>query len=75
MNCQQDAFLRLIRSMKPNVLVHGISSGYYNAPFFITRFHEALFKLSICMICLMLPLLVMMNRGQCWRGNFMGERL
>ncbi|KAI6686842.1 hypothetical protein NL676_032755 [Syzygium grande] len=45
-NCQRDAVLRLIRSMKPNVFVHGIHNGSYNMPFFLTRFREALFHIS-----------------------------
>ncbi|KAF8041246.1 hypothetical protein BT93_B3240 [Corymbia citriodora subsp. variegata] len=45
-NCQRDMVLDLIRSMKPHVLVHGVRNGSYNAPFFITRFREALFHLS-----------------------------
>lgn len=45
-DCPRDAVLRLIRSIKPDVFVHGISNGSYNAPFFLTRFREALFHLS-----------------------------
>ncbi|KAI6686845.1 hypothetical protein NL676_032758 [Syzygium grande] len=45
-NCQRDMVLSLIRSMRPHVFVHGIRNGSYNAPFFITRFCEALFHLS-----------------------------
>ncbi|KAF8041241.1 hypothetical protein BT93_B3237 [Corymbia citriodora subsp. variegata] len=45
-DCPRDAVLRLIRSIKPAVFVHGISNGSYNAPFFLTRFREALFHLS-----------------------------
>ncbi|KAI6686844.1 hypothetical protein NL676_032757 [Syzygium grande] len=45
-NCQRDAVLRLIRSMKPDVFVHAIYNGSYNAPFFLTRFREALFHIS-----------------------------
>ncbi|XP_039162085.1 scarecrow-like protein 34 isoform X2 [Eucalyptus grandis] len=45
-NCQRDMVLSLIKSMKPHVFVHGIRNGSYNAPFFITRFREALFHLS-----------------------------
>ncbi|KAI4383858.1 hypothetical protein MLD38_009653 [Melastoma candidum] len=45
-NCPRDAVLRLISSMKPNVFVHSVSNGAYNAPFFVTRFREALFHIS-----------------------------
>ncbi|KAI3423661.1 GRAS domain-containing protein [Psidium guajava] len=45
-NCQRDMVLKLIRSMKPHVFIHGIKNGSYNSPFFITRFREALFHLS-----------------------------
>ncbi|KAF8041238.1 hypothetical protein BT93_B3234 [Corymbia citriodora subsp. variegata] len=45
-DCPRDAVLRLIRSIKPDVFVHGISNGSHNAPFFLTRFREALFHLS-----------------------------
>ncbi|KAF8041243.1 hypothetical protein BT93_B3238 [Corymbia citriodora subsp. variegata] len=45
-DCPRDAVLRLIRSIKPDVFVHSISNGSYNAPFFLTRFREALFHLS-----------------------------
>ncbi|XP_030464302.1 scarecrow-like protein 34 [Syzygium oleosum] len=45
-DCPRDAVLRLIRSIKPDVFVHCISNGSYNAPFFLTRFREALFHLS-----------------------------
>ncbi|KAF8041248.1 hypothetical protein BT93_B3242 [Corymbia citriodora subsp. variegata] len=45
-NCQRDMVLNLIRSMKPHVFIHGIRNGSHNAPFFPTRFREALFHLS-----------------------------
>lgn len=38
--------LNLIRKMNPAVLVTGVVNGAYNAPFFITRFREALFHYS-----------------------------
>ena len=34
--------LNKIRSMNPRVFIHGVVNGAYNAPFFITRFREAL---------------------------------
>lgn len=38
--------LNKIRSMNPRVFIHGVVNGAYNAPFFITRFREALFHYS-----------------------------
>ncbi|XP_068339129.1 uncharacterized protein [Pyrus communis] len=45
-NCPRDAVLQLIRKMKPDIFVHSIINGSYNAPFFVTRFREALFHYS-----------------------------
>jgi hypothetical protein len=42
----RNAVLRLIRTMKPDIFVHSIVNGSYNAPFFVTRFKEALFHFS-----------------------------
>lgn len=42
----RDKVLNLIRKIKPAVFVHDVSNGAYNAPFFVTRFREALFQLS-----------------------------
>ncbi|XP_022755789.1 scarecrow-like protein 14 isoform X2 [Durio zibethinus] len=42
----RDTVLKLIRSINPELLIHGIASGTYNAPFFVTRFREALFHFS-----------------------------
>ncbi|MFS7961366.1 putative transcription factor GRAS family [Helianthus anomalus] len=38
--------LDLIRKMNPEIFIHGIVNGSYNAPFFLTRFREALFFFS-----------------------------
>ena len=38
--------LNKIRSMNPRVFIHGVVNGAYKAPFFITRFREALFHYS-----------------------------
>ncbi|KAJ9160137.1 hypothetical protein P3X46_025568 [Hevea brasiliensis] len=38
--------LNLIRKMNPDVFITGIVNGAYSAPFFITRFREALFHYS-----------------------------
>ncbi|OAY61210.1 scarecrow-like protein 33 [Manihot esculenta] len=45
-NCPRNAVLNLIRKIKPNIFVHAIINGSYNAPFFVTRFREALFHFS-----------------------------
>ncbi|KZV46603.1 scarecrow-like protein 14-like [Dorcoceras hygrometricum] len=42
----RDAVLNLIRSLKPNIFVNGVSNGSYSSPFFVTRFKEALFHYS-----------------------------
>ncbi|KAL3625860.1 hypothetical protein CASFOL_030389 [Castilleja foliolosa] len=42
----RDAVLRLIRQMKPAIFVNAVTSGSYSAPFFVTRFREALFHYS-----------------------------
>lgn len=38
--------LKLIRSINPDIFIHGIVNGAYSAPFFVTRFREALFHFS-----------------------------
>lgn len=45
-NCPRDAVLRLIRRINPKIFIHGVVNGAYNAPFFLTRFREALFHFS-----------------------------
>ncbi|EEF28638.1 Chitin-inducible gibberellin-responsive protein, putative [Ricinus communis] len=42
----RDAVLRLIKSINPVIFLHGVVNGSYNAPFFATRFREALFHFS-----------------------------
>lgn len=42
----RDAVLKLIRRMKPDIFVNAIINGSYSAPFFVTRFREALFHYS-----------------------------
>lgn len=42
----RNAVLDLIRRVKPDIFVHGVVNGSYNAPFFVTRFREALFHYS-----------------------------
>jgi len=42
----RDTVLNLIRKMNPDVFIHGVVNGAYSAPFFITRFREALFHFS-----------------------------
>lgn len=38
--------LNTIRKMNPHMFIHGVVNGTYNAPFFVTRFKEALFYFS-----------------------------
>ncbi|KAK7272060.1 hypothetical protein RJT34_28433 [Clitoria ternatea] len=45
-NCPRDAVLKLIRKINPNIFLHGILNGTYNAPFFLTRFKEALYHFT-----------------------------
>ncbi|KAM7258412.1 hypothetical protein ACFE04_014153 [Oxalis oulophora] len=45
-NCPRNAVLNLIRQMNPAIFVNSVNNGAYNAPFFITRFREALFYFS-----------------------------
>jgi len=42
----RDIVLNLIRKIKPDIFIHGIVNGSFNAPFFVTRFREALFHYS-----------------------------
>lgn len=42
----RDKVLNLIRKMNPDVFILGTVNGAYSAPFFITRFREALFHFS-----------------------------
>ncbi|KAL8152774.1 hypothetical protein V2J09_010534 [Rumex salicifolius] len=37
----RDAFLEMVRKIRPNYFVHGVVNGNLNAPFFIMRFKEA----------------------------------
>ena len=46
MNNPRDTVLELIRRIKPELFIQGVSNGTYNAPFFVTRFKEALFHFS-----------------------------
>lgn len=45
-NSPKDAFLKLVRNLNPDLFIHGIINGTFNAPFFVTRFREALFHYS-----------------------------
>ncbi|WVZ06456.1 hypothetical protein V8G54_019802 [Vigna mungo] len=42
----RNKFLSLIRKINPDLFIHGITNGAFNAPFFVTRFREALFHYS-----------------------------
>ncbi|CAI8616581.1 unnamed protein product [Vicia faba] len=46
LNSPRDTVLKLIRNSKPNIFIHTTVNGSYNAPFFVTRFKEALFHYS-----------------------------
>ncbi|KAA8549285.1 hypothetical protein F0562_000969 [Nyssa sinensis] len=45
-NSPRDAVLKLIRNLNPDIFIHSVVNGSYNAPFFVTRFREALFYYS-----------------------------
>ncbi|CAO2840708.1 unnamed protein product [Amaranthus hypochondriacus] len=45
-NSPRDGVLKLIRSLNPDLFIHGVINGTFNAPFFITRFREALYHYS-----------------------------
>ncbi|KAI3679885.1 hypothetical protein L2E82_50865 [Cichorium intybus] len=62
----RDSVLKMIREMKPDVFVHSVVNGSYNAPFFITRFREALFHYSALFDMFDATL----ERGNVHRGNF-----
>ncbi|KAJ3668962.1 hypothetical protein LUZ60_010912 [Juncus effusus] len=42
----RDIVLSTIKKMNPDVFIHGVVNGSYNAPFFVTRFREAMFHFS-----------------------------
>ncbi|KAF5930853.1 hypothetical protein HYC85_031726 [Camellia sinensis] len=42
----RDMVLNLIKRINPDLFVHGVLNGMFNAPFFATRFREALFHFS-----------------------------
>ncbi|CAN6338682.1 unnamed protein product [Urochloa humidicola] len=42
----RDVVLNNIRKMKPHAFIHAIVNGSFSAPFFVTRFREALFYYS-----------------------------
>ncbi|XP_059660771.1 scarecrow-like protein 30 [Cornus florida] len=46
MSSPRDAVLNLIKRISPDIFIHGVINGTYSAPFFITRFREALFHFS-----------------------------
>lgn len=45
-NSPRNAVLNLIRKMNPDIFVQSVLNGSYNAPFFATRFKEAVFHFS-----------------------------
>ncbi|XP_031254987.1 scarecrow-like protein 30 [Pistacia vera] len=42
----RDTVLQLIKNINPDLFIHGTVNGAHNAPFFLTRFREALFHFS-----------------------------
>ncbi|OMO67801.1 Transcription factor GRAS [Corchorus capsularis] len=46
LNSPRDTVLNLIRKINPDIFVQSVVNGSYNAPFFVTRFREALFHFS-----------------------------
>lgn len=46
MNNPRDTVLKLIKKINPDLFMHGVVNGTYNAPFFVTRFREALYHFS-----------------------------
>ncbi|KAK1421293.1 hypothetical protein QVD17_23501 [Tagetes erecta] len=45
-DCPRNKVLNFIRKMNPDMFIQSVINGSYNAPFFITRFREALFFFS-----------------------------
>ncbi|XP_059626589.1 scarecrow-like protein 14 [Cornus florida] len=45
-NSPRDKVLNFIQRINPHIFIHGVLNGTYNAPFFVTRFKEALFHFS-----------------------------
>ncbi|CAJ2660893.1 unnamed protein product [Trifolium pratense] len=45
-NCPREALLKLIKKINPKIFFHGVVNGSYSAPFFLTRFREALYHFS-----------------------------
>ncbi|PRQ34158.1 putative transcription factor GRAS family [Rosa chinensis] len=46
MRSPRDRVLKLIRRINPDMYIHGLVNGTYNAPFFEIRFREALYHFS-----------------------------
>lgn len=45
-NSPRNAVLKLIKKINPDMFIHGVVNGTFNAPFFATRFRETLFHFS-----------------------------
>ncbi|KAI3678297.1 hypothetical protein L6452_37584 [Arctium lappa] len=45
-NSPRDSVLNFIRKLNPDMFVHGVLNGTYNATFFLTRFKEAVFHFT-----------------------------
>ncbi|KAF7805441.1 scarecrow-like protein 14 [Senna tora] len=70
-NSPRNAVLDLIRKMNPDIFVQSVVNGSYNAPFFATRFKEALFHFS----ALYDMFDTLMPRENEWRSMFEKEFL
>ncbi|KAJ8750599.1 hypothetical protein K2173_015772 [Erythroxylum novogranatense] len=46
MNSARDAVLKLMRRINPDIFIHGVVNGTYNAPFFLNRFRDAYYHFS-----------------------------
>ncbi|XP_047338106.1 scarecrow-like protein 11 [Impatiens glandulifera] len=42
----RDAVLKLIRTINPDLFIHGVLNGAFSSPFFVSRFRDALFHFS-----------------------------
>lgn len=45
-NSARNIVLNLVKEINPDIFIHGIVNGVFNAPFFVTRFREVLFHFS-----------------------------
>ncbi|KAJ0740913.1 putative transcription factor GRAS family [Helianthus annuus] len=71
----RDAVLKLVRDMKPDIFVHSIVNGSYSAPFFVTRFREALFHYSALFDMLDATIERENEQRQSYEGEFHGRQV